>query len=645
MSIGAFGENFPYSNFHDLNMDWIIKIAKDFLDQYTHIQEIIENGETSITELTEEELASLEETAETLTTALNDWYTLHQNYLDATLTAKIAEFNTAADNKAATTIASIPDDYTTLANTVTDILTALAGETAYPYFNIARIAGFADGKVIDIATGDLVDNDEFLASGFIRVTPLHKYSGTFTNHVAFFDSSFTFISYINAQLTFTVPADAYFIRIDAKRTWRREHDIILVEGNYSVPELYLRQFYDYQSFRVGGNLFNPATASDNTYVNYDSKLADNTDFCCSTFIPVEGSTDYVGNFTNHLTWFASDLTPISSTNQVTQATSPANARFARFDFNKTKIAKDEIMFMKGTTLPDEYIPYLIPDNFAFTKNHYKRFNKWYKKQWSAYGDSVVAISNGDGLNYGWAEYINNDIPFKMFYGRGIGGQTYTWRTAGGSVCFIDDYGNYVSRNDNYNKDNFPGMVPSGTTAVRGAMCSWDRITHMYPETIKDNIDLIFVMAGTNDTVDETELEWEYNSTTDPEWALSTQYSTYNGDYNIDTLAGGIASTILKLQAWMPQALIIIGTPLNGKTGVTDGITPQRIPDEYEKSKTIKDISNMFGCEVIDVFGDCGINVLNSPTFITDGTHPYNDTGKKMLARTITPKIDAIFPRE
>ena len=44
MNNGAFGENFPYSNFHDLNMDWIIKIAKDFLDQYTHIQETIDTG-------------------------------------------------------------------------------------------------------------------------------------------------------------------------------------------------------------------------------------------------------------------------------------------------------------------------------------------------------------------------------------------------------------------------------------------------------------------------------------------------------------------------------------------------------------------------------------------------------------------------
>lgn len=33
MNIGAFGENFPYTNFHDLNLDWIIqemKTEKDF---------------------------------------------------------------------------------------------------------------------------------------------------------------------------------------------------------------------------------------------------------------------------------------------------------------------------------------------------------------------------------------------------------------------------------------------------------------------------------------------------------------------------------------------------------------------------------------------------------------------------------------
>lgn len=34
MNNGAFGEHFPYTNFHDLNLDWIIGIIKDFSDNY-----------------------------------------------------------------------------------------------------------------------------------------------------------------------------------------------------------------------------------------------------------------------------------------------------------------------------------------------------------------------------------------------------------------------------------------------------------------------------------------------------------------------------------------------------------------------------------------------------------------------------------
>ena len=146
--IGGFGENFPYSNFHDLNMDWIIKIAKDFLDQYTHLQETISDGEQSLSDLTADGLAELQEKEEALEALLddwytehsediandladaledlNDWYTEHQGYLDDYLQDSISDFNDAADAKAAETIASIPDNYTALSNKVTALDTAMA---------------------------------------------------------------------------------------------------------------------------------------------------------------------------------------------------------------------------------------------------------------------------------------------------------------------------------------------------------------------------------------------------------------------------------------------------------------------------------------------------------------------------------------
>ena len=141
-------QEFPYTDMHQLNLDWIIKIAKDFLDQYTHIQQLIEDGEQSLEDLTAEGLQQLDEKAtaiqdlldawytehsediaEQLASALsdlNDWYTTHEHYLDLTLAENIAAFNDRAAAKADEVIASIPADYTDLSDDVVDIQNLLA---------------------------------------------------------------------------------------------------------------------------------------------------------------------------------------------------------------------------------------------------------------------------------------------------------------------------------------------------------------------------------------------------------------------------------------------------------------------------------------------------------------------------------------
>lgn len=143
----ALFENFPYTNIHELNLDWIVKIAKDFLEQYTHIQQLIEDGETSLVNLKNEGLAELQEKADALEAALqawydthsediaqqlasaladlNAWYTQHEGYLDQYVANSIASFNTQADQKAVQTIASIPSDYTALSSKVGNLKTNL----------------------------------------------------------------------------------------------------------------------------------------------------------------------------------------------------------------------------------------------------------------------------------------------------------------------------------------------------------------------------------------------------------------------------------------------------------------------------------------------------------------------------------------
>ena len=56
-------QEFPYTDMHQLNLDWIIKIAKDFLDQYTHLQELITSGETSLENITSSGLEQLQDKA------------------------------------------------------------------------------------------------------------------------------------------------------------------------------------------------------------------------------------------------------------------------------------------------------------------------------------------------------------------------------------------------------------------------------------------------------------------------------------------------------------------------------------------------------------------------------------------------------
>ena len=108
-------DNFPYTDMHQLNLDWIIKIAKDFLDQYTHIQELITNGIADIDSTTQTGLESLQEKAEQLETLLQEWYNTHSEDIADELADAIDAFRTQAQAIGADVIASIPADYSTLA--------------------------------------------------------------------------------------------------------------------------------------------------------------------------------------------------------------------------------------------------------------------------------------------------------------------------------------------------------------------------------------------------------------------------------------------------------------------------------------------------------------------------------------------------
>jgi hypothetical protein len=269
---------------------------------------------------------------------------------------------------------------------------------------------------------------------------------------------------------------------------------------------------------------------------------------------------------------------------------------------------------------------------------------WTNKVIATYGDSVTAVNNGNferPYSYAiWGNIVANYFGFSKHYGRGIGSQMFTWAfNDGGSVAWVRPDGTYINRLTEYGYDAWNALstkvYPDGVTAemiaqgdaitIRGSGCSWLRITKMFPEEIKDTINVITIMyhndVAENDSILDGNLQWIANDDTDTEWAASEEYATYGGDYNIMTTRGGIASTIMKLQAWMPNCVIVLATPISGR-GTPQELNPELKDISMQKlAGIVREMSQLMSIPCIDVYSTCGINGLNRTRFIGDSIHP------------------------
>ena len=193
MNNGAFGENFPYSNFHDMNMDWIIKIAKDFLNQYTHIQETISTGEESITETTNTGIEELNQKYADLEALLEQWYNTHSEDIAAELQSAINSFYNEAEDKTARLLQDIPTEYGDLSNDVRAMREAIPNFTLlsiYPhYIDNKRLS--ETGDIITgngrIATEDYIDCKTSLSINY-------SIDSGYRLYIVFFDDNHNYVS-------------------------------------------------------------------------------------------------------------------------------------------------------------------------------------------------------------------------------------------------------------------------------------------------------------------------------------------------------------------------------------------------------------------------------------------------------------------
>lgn len=243
-----------------------------------------------------------------------------------------------------------------------------------------------------------------------------------------------------------------------------------------------------------------------------------------------------------------------------------------------------------------------------------------------FGDSIFAKGNGDDDNYknSWQKIVDDYFGF-THVGVGVGGSGYLW----------DDSRKMTLPDGFQNGDNLPSsIVVSPNGIMQSAFCSWDRIT----STIPRDSDIVIIGTGTNDygsetfPTDNSDIVFATNSTADEAWSKSTFYTKYNGDYDLTKRRGAILSTIMKIQAWCPNAMIILtnfpNSRLSNGTGLNDTET-QKMEYQLPILNAIEFVHKWWGIPLIDFMGSCRINPLNRAEYCADGIHP-NGKGYKLL---------------
>ena len=250
-----------------------------------------------------------------------------------------------------------------------------------------------------------------------------------------------------------------------------------------------------------------------------------------------------------------------------------------------------------------------------------------------YGDSITEIGRFNKIGYAWEDIVKNYYKFSNMYVRGVGGSSVA-KMNGVTESF------YVNPDGSSGGDELTGEL------CKAYFCSWKRITSMIPESIKDTIDMIFVMGGTNDMGAggaEGDFSWVSGSDADTEWKESTYYN--GGDFDITTFKGGLASTIMKMQKWCPNAKIVVASMLNGRGLVAgENMTEPVVYNGHtteDFARWVDETSHYMSVDFVDVYRKCGINPFNRAMYIHDTVHPktkgtYGDSneGSDALAAAV-----------
>lgn len=488
-------ENFPYVNFHELNLDWIAKIAKDFLEQYTHIQELIANGEQSLQDLTASGLADLQAKADALEQLLQEWYDTHSadiaNELAAAIQSMGSElnrliglFNSEAEGKTEDLLASIPDNYSALSdkvNTIQQLTLRKADST-----NIFNKLDVTYGGLYYSASGQYMEMESYCYSDLIPINPLTYYyvSQTAGAHFCYYNSNREYVTGVSIIPATTqpirTPADIAFLRISIPIN--ELSDFHVNEGEFLFPyESYNEAIVTPEELTLNNlvrnfnktNIFDKykITKGGVRFSGTGAFVATSEADCFSDYIEVTPGNIYEFDvftadepYAFHVAWYNENKTYLSGFSGTQDAgyfrhfTAPENARYCTWSLNTNLVDKAMMSVVYNNNFFNPaYIPYWI----SITNNG-ERFKG---KKCAILGDSI-------SFGVGDPDYISDKTKL------------------------LRSYANLFA--------NMTGMVITNL-AINGATLTAPEVAGSRPSIIANEIpslptdlDYVIIFAGTND---------------------------------------------------------------------------------------------------------------------------------------------------
>lgn len=658
---------YPYTDFHELNLDWFLEEFKKVTDKVTTLDATVQQFTEFVTnyfdnlDVQQEINNKLDQMLAdgTLSDLLRPFFDEIAAQLNlqsdeiAVLNARVNAFEQLQDGST-TGDAELIDarigyngiNYTTAGDAIRAQAKIVQKMTSLPTDSIYNDK--AAENIWYAADGTISTYQHFITSGEIVVSPGVEYWFTVNKSAdnllfAWFDSSHTFISRnirAGRYLFATAPVNAAYVRCGVYKfgsvmnldtimeySPRVKANSPAVSYNLSANDTYVR---------VANKLDNVAQMIDENVYEEGYYTASGTlqsgGMFAHFYAPVTGGNTYVFKSSGSgrilgagFAWFDAAFNFISRDNHAPftcdfDHVAPANAKYIALSLwydgyitSPSDIRKERVFLCEASQSMEDRITFggTFVDR---TLDHYDQFKG---KRLSILGDSISTYG-GSGGSAGHSGHIVSDGVWtyagnccRYPYGDVTSVYGCYWK------MFSDEMGFEYGVNDSWAASRISWDGTEGDdVGANKYIASPTRIGHLDDNGTPD---YILVNAGTNDITNNVPLGTF--DTSDPRGLSPAQIAALP----VATFADAVRALLIRLQTSYPDAGIVFMLP-----DYTTSFYDPAKADSY--LEVIKEACDFFGVPVIDV-RTSRINMYNVSTYTSDGVHP-NAAGMRILAEQL-----------